>query len=372
MELTPEIRAQLEQQKQQCVFCKIVSKEVASQIVFEDKFSLAILDIFPMVKGHSVFMLKEHYPIMPYIPTEEFKHLFGSLPQLSKAIQDAMVSPGSNIFIANGWVAGQQASHFLMHILPREKGDGLFNFYFKPSFSLGEKEINLLAHHFPPMVHNHFKRNPAEWHKSSGEIPRFLKEIYEQNIVLYEDEKVLVIIPKKGIAPGHIEVYSKTEEKDFTKLSVEDSTHIFFITSLVATAIFEGLGAQGTNIIVKHGKIDDNPAGNLSFHVIPRKEGDHLQGLWQPSQKRPSYDLKKIANSINDKSWKVNYKEKKEEVKYYKTPVIKISSKSSEEEFKEQSSEQRNKNSKLKIEENEDTEETEENEIASAIKKIRN
>ena len=72
MQLTPEIKAQLQEQKKQCIFCKIISKEMDSKIVFEDKLTLAALDIRPAVKGHTLFMLKEHYPIMPYIQPEEF------------------------------------------------------------------------------------------------------------------------------------------------------------------------------------------------------------------------------------------------------------------------------------------------------------
>ena len=56
--------------------------------------------------------------------------------QLYAAVRDALLADGMNLFFANGGVAGQQAGHFLYHIIPRNKGDGLYN------FELSTREIN--------------------------------------------------------------------------------------------------------------------------------------------------------------------------------------------------------------------------------------
>jgi|GEM_PF-522936 len=115
----------LKQQKASCIFCRIVSGAVQSKKVFEDEKVLAILDINPSVKGHILVLTKEHYPIMPLIPPEEFEHLFGLAAQLSGAVRSGSIAERSSVFIANGAVAGQQSPHFLFHIMPREKGDPL-------------------------------------------------------------------------------------------------------------------------------------------------------------------------------------------------------------------------------------------------------
>jgi histidine triad (HIT) family protein len=309
MEITPEIKAQLNEQKKQCIFCKIITGEMQGKKVFEDDKTLAILDIYPAKKGHTVLMLKEHYPIMPYIPAIEFKHYFGLVPALGKAISDAMVSTGVNVFIANGGAAGQQSPHFLIHLLPRDSGDGFFNFMFdKRSANLESEKVQMLANNFPIMMQNHFGRNPASWHSGKGDVPGFLTKTYESSFVIYEDEKVLCIVPKKSVVAGHIEIYSKVEELDVGKLSAEDSAHLFYAASFAATAIFEGLGAQATNIILKSGVSDDN--NKLCLHILPRMQGDDLQGImWQPKQ--PEYDLDQIASKIKDKTWKVEHAGKK-------------------------------------------------------------
>ncbi len=307
MQLTPEIKAQLAEQKKLCIFCKIISKEQESKIVFEDDKTMAVLDIFPALKGHTTFFLKEHYPIMPYIPADEFKHYFGLLPQLSGAVKKAFLTTGSNVFIANGGPAGQRSPHFLLHIFPREEDDGFFNFLWKSKATLEQEKINMLANNLSIMMRNHFGRNPAEWHVGKGDIPSFLTPIYESSSVIYEDEKVLCTIPQKGVAAGHIEVYSKEEEKYLEKVSQESAEHLFFAASFAATAVFEGLGAHATNIIVKSGESDDNPPGKLCVHIIPRMQDDVLQKmLWEPKQ--PKYDLDGIKKKIKDKTWNVKYK----------------------------------------------------------------
>ena len=333
MNLTPEIKAQLAEQKKQCVFCKLISGEMEAKKVFEDDLTIAMVDIHPAIKGHTLFMPKEHYPILPYLSQEEFKHLFGLVPGMCKAVKEAMVATSVNVFIASGGVAGQQAGHFLMHIFPRETGDGFFNFFWKPKETLEEEKLKVLQNNFPIMMGNHFKRNPMSWHSGTGEMVNYLQDVYANEIILYEDEQVLVVIPKKGVVKGHIQVYSKIEEKFIENLSIEEAFHLFSTASLAATLVFEGLGVHGTNIILKSGISDDNSKGSLCIHILPRMPEDGLNKslLWEAKQ--PSYDVDSIKSKIKDKTWKVKYQEekKKEETLIVKPEVIKIGSEKKEE-----------------------------------------
>jgi histidine triad (HIT) family protein len=121
--MSPEEYARL--QKENCIFCKIIKGEISTKKVFEDDKIIAILDINPAAKGHTLIMTKEHYPILPVMPPEVFKHLFRTTKYIGMGIRDGVVSVGDTIFIANGAIAGQQSPHFLFHIIPREGGDDL-------------------------------------------------------------------------------------------------------------------------------------------------------------------------------------------------------------------------------------------------------
>jgi len=310
MQLTPEIKAQLEQQKQQCVFCKLISGEMEAKTVFEDKKTMAMLDIYPAVKGHLLYLPKEHYPLMPYLPPEEFQHFFGILPELLKAVKEGMAAPAMNVLISNGGVAGQQASHFSVHILPRDDGDGFYNFLFDENKQLNADQLNILQRNFPMLMGNHFQKNPAGWHQGAGEMPRFLKDISKKNQVIYEDEKVLAVIIQPGAAPGQMRIYSKTEERDAYKLSAEDMTHLFYAASYAASLLFEGLKAQGTNILLRSGYTDDNRLGRLCIDILPRKEGDAFQGMfWK--QKQPSYNIDDVKSRIKEHTWKIGMKQQR-------------------------------------------------------------
>jgi len=201
MELSPEQKKALEEQKAQCPFCKIVKGEIASKKIYEDNLLLGILDINPAAKGHVLLMPKEHYPIMPFLPHETFTALFEKAHAIADAIQKGILATGINIFIANGAAAGQQSQHFMIHLIPRESRDILENFLV-PSKSIPQEEIKkpkeMLVNNIGIMMGNHFKRHPAKWHDISkdrmGTIPQ-----------TFNIEQVLAIIEKNPQLKAAIE-----------------------------------------------------------------------------------------------------------------------------------------------------------------------
>jgi len=122
-EPTPE--QLLEQQKKQCVFCKIVNEEIESKKVYEDDKFLAILDIRPAADGHVIVLPKDHVPILAVLPYEHMQQLFILAKKLSDVVREVRAVEKVTIFSASGAAAGQQAPHMLLHIIPREPGDGL-------------------------------------------------------------------------------------------------------------------------------------------------------------------------------------------------------------------------------------------------------
>jgi len=183
MELTPDIRKALEEQKKQCPFCKIISGEIPATKVFEDDKVLAILDINPLAQGHVLLLPKEHYPILPYLSGEEFSHMFKIAKELVFCIQKSLVKTGCNILIANGAVAGQNSPHFMLHIIPRESGDGITLFNLEGDAEMADPVP--IRHNLTLMMENHFGREPKDWHKP--------KELPKQK---FTKEQVLEIIEK--------------------------------------------------------------------------------------------------------------------------------------------------------------------------------
>ncbi|MBN2881526.1 HIT domain-containing protein [Candidatus Woesearchaeota archaeon] len=137
MELTEEQRKQLEAQKAQCPFCQIIAGKIPAEKVYEDKKVIAILDINPATQGHLLVMTKEHYPILPLIPKDDFEHLIKTTKEIEQQLKKSiLLCDSANIFMANGGAAGQQSPHFMLHIIPRPK-DSKVN-----TFKLKEQQIN--------------------------------------------------------------------------------------------------------------------------------------------------------------------------------------------------------------------------------------
>jgi len=146
--MSPEQIAEL--QKQQCIFCKMISGEVPSKKVYEDDKFIAVLDINPGSPGHMLVMSKEHYSIMPQMPDDLISHLGMLAKNLSQAALRGLQAKGTTIFVANGAAAGQRASHFLLHILPRTDDD---NVGIKiPEGSLSEEDMKKLQAALQPSI----------------------------------------------------------------------------------------------------------------------------------------------------------------------------------------------------------------------------
>lgn len=118
LSLTPEQKTAIDEQKQYCPFCKIVKGEIPTQKIYEDSDCLVILDINPGVPGHAILVPKEHYPVLPFVPEKMQDKIATLYPQLATAIGKAMLTRNVEFFIANGAAAGQQTSHFLIHLFP--------------------------------------------------------------------------------------------------------------------------------------------------------------------------------------------------------------------------------------------------------------
>src|SRR3989338_4502601 len=80
--MSPEEIAQL--QREQCIFCQIISGKIPTKKIYEDELAVAIVDINPASKGHLLLLPKEHYMIMPQVPDGLLAHLFLLAKKLSQ------------------------------------------------------------------------------------------------------------------------------------------------------------------------------------------------------------------------------------------------------------------------------------------------
>jgi len=109
-----------------CIFCKIIVKEIPSKILYQNNDTIAFLDIFPISQGHTIVIPKKHYTNLETIPINELYEVMGTVKIVSKLIYKNLRIDGYNILQNNYKAAGQVINHFHIHIIPRSSLDGKF------------------------------------------------------------------------------------------------------------------------------------------------------------------------------------------------------------------------------------------------------
>jgi histidine triad (HIT) family protein len=100
-----------------CIFCKIVNKEVPAEIVYEDNNFLAFLDINPRSPGHTLIIPKEHYRWVWDVPN------IGEYFEVARKIAIAQ-KRAFNVDLIRSQVYGNEVPHAHIWIYPEEGTEG--------------------------------------------------------------------------------------------------------------------------------------------------------------------------------------------------------------------------------------------------------
>ncbi len=105
-----------------CIFCKIIKKEISSNIVYEDSDIIAFRDINPLAPVHILVIPKKH--ISSLIDLEEKDELLiGKIYTVINKIakQEKINENGFRIVVNCGKDGGQEVQHLHFHILGGKK-----------------------------------------------------------------------------------------------------------------------------------------------------------------------------------------------------------------------------------------------------------
>jgi histidine triad (HIT) family protein len=126
-----------------CAFCAIVAGESEAEVVFEDEATLAFLDNRPLFPGHSLLVPREHHETLWDLPDGLVEPLFTNATLLSLAIREAMGAQGA--FVALNNVVSQSVPHLHVHLVPRNRKDGLRGFFWPRSKYESDAEARAAA-----------------------------------------------------------------------------------------------------------------------------------------------------------------------------------------------------------------------------------
>ena len=107
--------------KDSCLFCKIIKKEIPAQIVFENDEVLAFKDIHPLAKVHYLFISKNHSEDVMSMMKEDSKNIekiYQAIYDVAK--KDQLDQQGFRVVCNTGAHGGQTVFHTHFHLLGGE------------------------------------------------------------------------------------------------------------------------------------------------------------------------------------------------------------------------------------------------------------
>jgi histidine triad (HIT) family protein len=108
-----------------CVFCAIVAGEAPAIRIYEDDDYLAILDIRPFTRGHTLVLPKRHSVDLTDTPPETMAGMATLGQRIARAARATELADATNVAINDGRAAFQTVFHIHLHVLPRRDGDKL-------------------------------------------------------------------------------------------------------------------------------------------------------------------------------------------------------------------------------------------------------
>ena len=108
-----------------CIFCKIVAKQIPATVVHDDEHVLAFMDIGQVNPGHVLVAVKRHAENIYALDDTQAAELFKAAARVARAIRAAFNPEGLSVYQANGKAAGQTVFHLHVHLVPRHAGDGM-------------------------------------------------------------------------------------------------------------------------------------------------------------------------------------------------------------------------------------------------------
>lgn len=107
-----------------CLFCKIISKQLLARVIYEDSETVGMLDVHPRAPGHTMVVPKVHTPTLLELPPAKIGPVFHAVQIVARRLKDVLHCDGFTVGINQGRAGGQMVDHMHIHLLPRWHDDG--------------------------------------------------------------------------------------------------------------------------------------------------------------------------------------------------------------------------------------------------------
>ena len=80
-----------------CIFCKIINKEIPGKIIYDDDVCIAFLDLSQATYGHTLVIPKKHFENILEVDAQTLAHVMQVTQKLAKQIVEKLNAKGLNI-----------------------------------------------------------------------------------------------------------------------------------------------------------------------------------------------------------------------------------------------------------------------------------
>lgn len=117
------------------IFQKIIDREIPADMVYEDDQFLALLDINPVTKGHTLLVPKQPFMWMQDVPNALLGETFVCAKKIMSAIKESLECDFVSVL-----VEGIEVPHFHVHLIPSKAGtrNAVWN---HTSYEEGEQKV---------------------------------------------------------------------------------------------------------------------------------------------------------------------------------------------------------------------------------------
>lgn len=104
-----------------CIFCKIVAREIPSQAVYEDDLIYAFYDLQPQAPIHVLIIPKKHLESLDSVMFEDVQLLGHLLLKVKDIAKDLALDKGYRLVVNTGEDGMQTVKHLHFHLLGKRR-----------------------------------------------------------------------------------------------------------------------------------------------------------------------------------------------------------------------------------------------------------
>lgn len=115
-----DVQQTVRRREADCLFCKIVAREIPAEVVGENDRALAFRDVDPKAELHALVIPKDHYPDVTALAAED-ADVLASLVNLASEVAIEEAHGQFRLIFNTGPQAGQSVFHVHGHVIADEQ-----------------------------------------------------------------------------------------------------------------------------------------------------------------------------------------------------------------------------------------------------------